>query len=283
VLSEEVDGMGISPIEYHPWKGERTAMNLRFYVIARSILRHKIRSTGVLVLLILGFLFAHTLQLIMIMVNPSGHERLEPSEMSFYLGGGMFAVFAMLLAAVVTSDLISEDLASSSFVLYFSRALKVRDYLVGKAAGALMVMSLLCLIPTFIVSFVSMATQTGSDYAYSFGVLVKTVLGGALLTVFFVPFGLMISCFTKRKSYAAVGTFMSFFVLAIVAGVFSQFSDAWVVVSPIDSLSILFKWFLEGELPSFVNGGALVTIVAALIIVPSAVVYYRLTRQVAGK
>ncbi len=273
--------MGISPIEYHPWKGERTATNLRFYVIARSILRHKIRSTGVLVLLILGFLFAHTLYLVMIILSP--HERLEPSDMSSYLGGGMFAVFAMLMAAVVTSDLVSEDLASSSFVLYFSRALRVRDYLVGKAVGALMVMSLLCLIPTFIVAFVSVVTQTGSDYAYSLGVLGKTVLGGALLTVFFVPFGLMISCFTKRKSYAAVGTFMSFFGLAIVAGVFNQFSDAWVVVSPIDSLSILFRWFLEGELPSFVNGGALVAIIAALMIVPAVVVYYRLTRQVAGR
>lgn len=273
--------MGISPIEYHPWKGERTALNLRFYVIARSILRHKIKSVGVLVLLVLGFLFAHTLYLILIILSP--HERLEPSDMSSYVGGGMFTVFAMLLAAVVTSDLISEDLASNSFVLYFSRALRVRDYLVGKAAGALFVMSLLCLFPPMLVAFISMATQTGDDYVYSLGVLCKTVLIGALVTVFFVPFGLMISCFTKRKSYAAVGTFMSFFVLAIVAGVFSQFSDAWVVVSPIDSLSILFEWFLEGDIPTYVDQAALVLIIAALMVVPATVVYYRLSRQVIGK
>jgi len=273
--------MGISPIEYHAWKGERTALNLRFYVIARSIFTHKIRSTGVIILLILGFLLAHTLYLILFILAP--HERLEAYDMSDYLGGGLFAVFAMLLAAVVTSDLISEDLASNSFVLYFSRALKIRDYLVGKAAGALLVMSLLCTFPPVLVAFISIATQTGDDYWYSFGILGKTALVGVLVTVFFVPFGLMISSFTKRKSYAAVGTFMSFFVLAIVAGIFSGFSEGWVVVSPIDSLSILFRWFFEGDVPSYVDRGALLMIVAALIIVPAAVVYFRLTRQVVGK
>ncbi|MBN1677717.1 MAG: ABC transporter permease subunit [Candidatus Thermoplasmatota archaeon] len=273
--------MGISPIEYHPWKGERIALNLRFYVIARSILRHKIRSAGVLVLLILGFLLAHTLYLIMFILSP--HERLEPTDMSSYLGSGMFTVFAMLLAAVVTSDLISEDLASNSFVLYFARALKVRDYIMGKAVGALLVMSLLCLFPPILVAIVSMVTQTGDDYVYSLGVLCKTALIGALVTVFFVPFGLMVSCFTKRKSYAAVGTFMSFFVLAIVAGIFSQFSNAWTIVSPIDSLAILFRWFLEGKIPTYVDEVALVLIITFLMVVPAAVVYYRLTRQVIGK
>ena len=78
------------------------------------------------------------------------HEELKASDMSNYLGGGLFVIFSMLLAAIVTSDLISEDLASRSFVLYFSRALKVRDYLAGKAAGALLVMSLFCALPPVI-------------------------------------------------------------------------------------------------------------------------------------
>jgi ABC-type transport system involved in multi-copper enzyme maturation permease subunit len=203
--------------------------------------------------------------------------------MNSYLGGGLFVIFSMLLAAIVTSDLISEDLASSSFVLYFSRALKVRDYLAGKAAGALLVMSLFCALPPVIVAFVSLLTQTGNDYWHSLGVLGETVLVGGLVTLFFVPFGLMISSFTRRKSYAAVGTFMSFFVLAIVSTVFFEFDRGWRVISPIDSLSILFKWLFEGDIPNYINEGALLAIVASLIIVPAAVVYYRLTRQVVGK
>src|SRR5512137_1988500 len=171
--------MGISPIEYHAWKGERTAQNLRLYVIARSVFRHKIASLGVIVLLVLGFLFVHAFSLITIILIH--HESLEAYDMNSYLGGGLFVIFSMLLAAIVTSDLISEDLASSSFVLYFSRALKVRDYLAGKAAGALLVMSLFCALPPIIVAFVSIATQTGGDYLHSLGVLGETALVGAFV------------------------------------------------------------------------------------------------------
>jgi ABC-type transport system involved in multi-copper enzyme maturation permease subunit len=273
--------MGINPIEYHPWKGVRTAQNLRLYVIARSVIRHKIGSLGVIILLVIGFLLVHAFSLItIILVN---HEKLEASQMNSYLGGGLFVIFSMLLAAIVTSDLISEDIASSSFVLYFSRALKVRDYLAGKAAGALLVMSLFCALPPILVAFVSIATQTGGDYWHSLGILGETALVGALVTIFFVPFGMMISCFTRRKSYAAVGTFMSFFVLVVVAGLFSQFSRGWRVISPIDALAYLFSWFFGEPVPSYVDKGALGLIVASLIIVPAVVVYYRLTRQVVGK
>ena len=273
--------MGINPIEYHPWKGTRTAQNLRLYVIARSVFKHKTRATGVLVLLILGFLFVHVLSLIFIILVP--HERLEGRDMSTYLGNGAFVTFAMLLAAVVTSDLISEDLGSSSFVLYFSRALKIRHYLVGKAAGALLVMGLFCALPPVVIALVSLLTQTGDDYLHSFGVVGETALIGGLVTLFFVPFGLMISSFTRRKSYAAVGTFMSFFVLAIVSSLFTEFDMGWRVISPIDSLSTLSTWLFEGTIPSYINEGALLAIVASLIIVPAAVVYFRLSRQVVGK
>ncbi len=273
--------MGISPIEYHPWKGERTAQSSRLYVIARSVFRHKLGSIGVIVLLVLGFMFVHALNLLMVVLVP--HQGLNGSDMTAHLGNGAFAVFAMLLAAVVTSDLISEDLANSSFVLYFSRALKVRDYLAGKAAGALLLMSLFCAFPPVLLASVSIATQTGSDYWGSFVILAETALAGLLVTVFFVPFGLMISSFTSRKSYAAVGTFMSFFGLAVVSGIFSQFSQSWRVISPVNALSILFKWLFEGQVPSYVNQDALLTIIAALIIVPAGVVYYRLTRQVVGR
>jgi len=74
-LSEEAKKMGISPIEYHAWKGERTAQNLRLYVIARSVFRHKIRSLGVIILLVIGFLIVHAFSLITIILM--SHEELK--------------------------------------------------------------------------------------------------------------------------------------------------------------------------------------------------------------
>ncbi len=273
--------MGINPIEYRPWKGQRTAQNARFYVIARSILNHKIRSVGVIVLLALGFFLVHVMQILTTVFSP--HEGLEGDVMSSYMGDGILTVFAMLLAAVLTSDLISEDFANSSFVLYFSRAIKVRDYLIGKTGAALIVMGVLCAIPPVLVGIVSIATQTGDDYWHSAGILGRTVVAGTLVTVFFVPYGLMISSFTKRKSYAAVGTFMSFFALTLVSGIFSDFDPAWGVVSPVESLSYAIDWIFGFGLPTEIPGAGLAAFIAAFIVVPSVIVWMKIQRQVIGK
>ncbi|MDH3364541.1 MAG: ABC transporter permease [Thermoplasmata archaeon] len=275
--------MGISPIQYRPWKGARSAQNLRVYVILRSVFKHGLKSTGVKILLILGVFFVFSFQLTSVVFSP--HERLEADEMRSNLDAIVLGIFAVLLAAVVTSDLISEDLSSNSFVLYFSRALKARDYLAGKAVGALLIMSLMCAIPPLLIAVIGTVTQSGDDYWYSLKVIGRTALAGALATVFFVPYGIMMSSFTRRKSYAAVGTFMSFFVLTIIASVFSEFASApeWSVISPFDSLAFSFDWIFGVALEPGVDKGALAAFLALFIIVPAVVVYVKITRQAVGK
>ncbi|HIJ17523.1 MAG TPA: ABC transporter permease subunit [Thermoplasmata archaeon] len=273
--------MGINPIEYRAWKGVRSAQKSRLYVIANSVFRHKIRSFGVIALLGLGFLLLHAFQIIFSVIAP--HESLDAQTMYDYMGsGGTFAIFAILLAAVVTSDLISDDRANSSFVLYFSRAIKVRDYLAGKTSAALLIMSLLCAIPPVMVAIASIATQTGDDYSGSAEILGRTLAAGAVGTVFFVPYGLMMSSFTKRKSYAAIGTFMSFFVMTIVAEIFAGFDPAWRVISPADMISFSFSWIFGVEMPSYVDGWAVACLMTLFVTVPAIVVYVRVKRQVVG-
>jgi ABC-type transport system involved in multi-copper enzyme maturation permease subunit len=271
--------MGVNPIQYRPWKGERTALNLRVYVILKSIFRHGLKSMGVKILLIVAFLVVYTFGFVSVLF--SGQETLDAGEMSSNFNVAGLALFAMLLAAVITSDLISEDLSSKSFVLYFSRAIKTRDYLVGKAGGAILIMSLLCFLPPVLLAVVSILTQSGSDYWSSIKVLGSTVVAGALVTVFFVPYGLMLSSITKRRSYAAVGTFMSFSVLTIISEAFFGFDSAWSVISPAKSLSYAVDWIFG--LPIDVNGGAPFAFLASFIIVPALVLYWRVQRQAVGK
>ncbi|HIH01756.1 TPA: ABC transporter permease subunit [Thermoplasmata archaeon] len=193
------------------------------------------------------------------------------------------SLFAMLLVAVITSDLISEDLSNRSFVLYFSRAVRTRDYLIGKAGGAVIVMGLLCFLPPMLLAVVSILTQSGGDYWSSLKVLGSTIVAGALVTVFFVPFGLLMSSITRRRSYAAVGTFMSFFVLTIISGAFSEFDRAWRVISPAESLSFAVDRIFGQNLPSYIDGGALFLFLALFILVPSFVVYWRVHSQAVGR
>jgi ABC-type transport system involved in multi-copper enzyme maturation permease subunit len=273
--------MGINPIQYRAWKGERTALNLRVYVILKSIFRHGLKSVGVKALLIVAFLLVYAFQFVSLMLF--GHETLDAEEMNSNFNAAGLALFAMLLAAVITSDLISEDLSNRSFVLYFSRAVKTRDYLIGKAGGAILIMSLLCFLPPVLLAVASILTQSSGDYWSSTKVLGSTVAAGALATVLFVPFGLMISSITRRRSYAAVGTFMSFFVLTIISGLFFDFDSVWSVVSPTGSLSSAVGWMYGQDLPTGISGGALFAIIASWTIFPTVVLYWRVHRQAVGR
>jgi ABC-type transport system involved in multi-copper enzyme maturation permease subunit len=276
-----VPGTGINPIQYRPWKGERTALNLRVYVILRSVFRHAVKSTGVKVLLIVAFLLIYAFQFASVILF--GHDTLDAGTMSGDFNAYGLALFAMLLTAVITSDLISEDLSNRSFILYFSRAIKTRDYLLGKAGGATLIMGLLCFLPPVLLAIVSILTQSGSDYWSSLKVLGSTILAGVFVTLFFVPYGLMMSSLTRRRSYAAVGTFMSFFVLTIISSAFSEFDRAWRVISPADSLSFAVDWIYGQDLPSFVSGGALFAVLASFMVVPTIVLYWVVQRQAVGR
>ena len=56
--------MGIRAIEYRPWKGDRTPPNQRWLVISKHMFQKNIRAKAVIVLLILGMMFAHVFPII---------------------------------------------------------------------------------------------------------------------------------------------------------------------------------------------------------------------------
>ncbi len=144
-------------------------------------------------------------------------ERNDFSNPGGYLTSGMFIIFAMLLAAIICADIISSDLANASFVLYFSRPVRALDYLLGQFVGLMWVMWVFCLIPPIAYVLVMMGTQTGDAYSGGLKILGLTVLAGLVTAIYFLPYGLMISSFTKSKAYAGIGIFMSFFVLIIIS------------------------------------------------------------------
>jgi ABC-type transport system involved in multi-copper enzyme maturation permease subunit len=200
-----------------------------------------------------------------------------------YLKNGIFVIFTMLLAAIICSDIISDDLANSSFVLYFSRPTRAIDYLVGKFMGLAWVMSIFCLIPPILYVLVMLGTQTGSDYTGGLKILGKTILIGIFTSVFFLPYGLMVSSFTNRKAYAGVSIFVSFFVLTIISAMFAGFNNTWNLISPINMLLYTYDLSFGRSLEFGLETYQLVTAILAIIIIPLIVVFIRLQRKGAGK
>ncbi|UCC92876.1 MAG: ABC transporter permease subunit [Thermoplasmata archaeon] len=200
-----------------------------------------------------------------------------------YLTSPLFIIFTMLLAAIICADIIAADLADSSFVLYFSRHVRSLDYLLGKFVGLLWVMWLFCLIPPIAYVLVMMGTQTGDDFSGGLTILGKTIIAGLITAIYFLPYGLMISSFTKSKAYAGIGIFMSFFVLSIVAEIFSGNSDYWTLIDPFQLLYHMFKIMFNGTIPDDITSGMVAGAILAFTVIPMAVVIFWIQRKGAGK
>ncbi len=215
-------------------------------------------------------------------------EYEEEPEIDFtggegYLTSPIFIIFTMLLAAIICADIIAADLADSSFVLYFSRPVRALDYLLGKFVGLVWVMWLFCLIPPIAYVLVMMGTQIGDDFSGGLTILGKTVVAGLITAIYFLPYGLMISSFTKSKAYAGIGIFMSFFVLSIVAEIFSDSSDMWSLIDPFQLLYHMYKIMFNGSIPDDISSGMVAGAILAFTVIPMTVVVLWIQRKGAGK
>jgi len=273
--------MGLDPIGYKPWDGERTEHQRRFLVVAESIVRHKLRTRSFIALLVLGTILVHVFPLILYSLFP--HRALEGEVMRDYLGDGLYFIFEVILVALVCSDLISEDMRSNSFILYVSRAMGVKGYLLGKWLGAMVTVGLFTLLPPLAVSIAIMATQSGPDYLGSLAVVGQTVLAGVWSAVLLVPAGLAVSSLTKKKTDAAEAAFMLFFGLMIVSGIFSEMSSDWTLLNPSELLYQSHTVLYGLELSEDVNAWLLASLAFLLTVPPMSLVYYRIMRKEAGK
>jgi ABC-type transport system involved in multi-copper enzyme maturation permease subunit len=400
--------LGVSRIEYRPWKGDRTDPNWRFLVIARYVFLKNMKAKAVIAILIIGILLAHMFPIISALLFP--HEEVTDADMignrwtqpprgeesyttsgslqltlfdgrlrvngdfviegnltimghlsmdSGTLGGNgtitgpdmvpdgfvysngpvelqgivifangiitgtgfiqgdvqlngsgvlsgeavedqaspdsgvtgsdgyltwfIFLLFTMLLAAIICAEIISDDLADSSFVLYFSRPVRTFDYLAGKAIGLSLVMGIYCLLLPLIFVMVMIGTQTGSDYGNGLRILGLTVVAGIVTSLFFLPYGLMISSLTKRKAYAGVGIFMTFFVLTLIGGIFSTFDDTWMLIDPFSVLTSFFVLLFGGYIDPSITGPEVAASMLVFTVIPMVVVYLWVERMGAGK
>lgn len=271
--------MGIDPIRYKPWSGERTGTLDRVFIIAKTFFLQKLKSKWVMAFLILALLLMFVFNIIFNAFMP--HETLDALTMANQMSG--LFIFSILLAAMICSDSIAEDLRSNSFVLYFSRAMKTESYLAGKMGGAFLTLSIYSFIPPIIMALVIMGTQSSSSYGSSLGVLGYTVIAGFVATIFFLPLSVLISSMTTRKSYAAVGTFMVFFILTIIGAIFREFDTNWQLLDPGNVLSVFYDWLYGLGIPTDIDGGLFAVMFSGFIIIPMALLYLRIHMKAVGK
>ncbi len=140
----------------------------------------------------------------------------------FYVPAMNLAIlfFVTLMASVVGSALIADDLNSMALTLYLSRPITHADYLIGKAAILAPLISMIAVLPLVLTPFVAALLGLFS-WTIALEAIGLSVLLGFLFTAFYTSLTLLLSSLTRRKSYAAAGVFAVTFGLTIPAGILS--------------------------------------------------------------
>ncbi len=109
------------------------------------------------------------------------------------------------------------------------------------------------------------------------------MLAAVLTTIFFVPMGMMLSSLTTKRTYAAVGIFMFFFTMTIVAGIFSESDINWQLLGPGNLLNFWYDVIFGEPLPEGLSSAGMAIMTFILLVPPLIVTYWRILSKGVGK
>lgn len=141
-----------------------------------------------------------------LMVDP---ESVRPAAWSMafhYFFSVTQSIFMILVVAIVGPALISQDVRSKAFLLYFSKPITRWEYVAGKAATVLFFIALLTLFPALILYGVSIVFSP--SLAALFQTIETTVRILGVFLVIAVPSTLIVLCFSsmaRDPRYPAFG------------------------------------------------------------------------------
>ncbi len=200
----------------------------------------------------------------------------------------LLATILLVFAAATAPEMLCDDRRQRVLPLYFSRAIGKGDYLLAKVGALGILMSTIALLPAVLL-FLGVTFLADSPVSYFFNHIadiLRILVNGSLLSLFFAAIGLLIASFTDRKSIAAavyIGTVV--LVSGFVAALFDAIKSDWhryiALLSPTVVPQALTSWIfgtkLGGDSAAATAhlAGPLYLISVAVVVLVSSFVMYR--------
>jgi ABC-2 type transport system permease protein len=210
--------MSIHRHGYRPYSGPRTSTRARFLVPARFALLELFTSrmlVSFLVLSVVPFLVAAAL--IYVSHSPASRALLGAMPAldigrAFFLSSlTLHGFLAFVLAAWVGPGLVAPDLANGALPLFLSRPLSRAEYVLGKMAVLLGLLSLVTWIPNLIL-FVLQASLEDGWFAANRRVAAGILLGSWIWIAVLSLLALALSAWVRRRAAGGLLMFAVFFV-----------------------------------------------------------------------
>lgn len=213
---------------YRKYQARASLHQVRFWPITREALRIILAKRAFLGLLIAAFVpFLFRVGQVWIFTQFPETGRILPVDGRLF---GEFLnqqiVFTVLLSVFGGAGLIANDLRTGAILVYLSRPLTRRDYVLGKL-GVLMALNLaVTLAPGLLLYLVALALAPGQFAKWELFWIAPAIVGHALLIALSVSLlVLAVSALSRSTRVAALGFVGLFAGLEIVRGVLANIAD----------------------------------------------------------
>jgi ABC-type transport system involved in multi-copper enzyme maturation permease subunit len=241
--------MPIYDAAYRRYQARAPLLAWRFWPIARQALRQILLRRMLIVLVILSwlpFLFA-TVALFVVARMPelSALLAIEARHFGSFLAWQTY--FALLLTLFGGAGLVANDLNSGGMLVYLSRAISRRDYVVGKLAAVAALNLCVTLAPAALLYVIAATLLPQRLLRWELAWIGPAILAYSLLVALFVSVtALALSSLTRRVWIAGISLFATLMGLDLAQVVLTTTLDldAAVLLSPLGALRIVASaWF----------------------------------------
>jgi ABC-2 type transport system permease protein len=200
---------------YYSWDGELKSTGIRwlpmfFYGIKTAFKKRFAKVVFSFTLspffIFLGALYVSTRPELKMMKELVRLLNNEAEFFNSFLTNGYSLFWLIVLAVFFGAELISRDIKTNSFPLYFSRPLDRKDYIFGKLSIILFYFLLFTLVPVVLL-YIFKIIFTG-DLGIDFRVLGASLILPILVAFYITSITLMISSFTGNTRYARIIVFL---------------------------------------------------------------------------
>src|SRR5579871_2248516 len=220
--------MAVYKKTYRPYEGPLTASWSRFLVIRRYAFEDLRRSRFLTIFYLASFIYPLICALIiwvehnasaLKLLNLEQASRLIGVDAGFYMTLlGWQSMMALFLAAFIGPGLVSPDLTNNALSLYLSRPFSRTEYVVGKLAVLLTLLSLMTWVPGLLL-YALQSYLEGWDWAAAHTRIASgTFLGAGIWILLIALLALALSAWVKWRPAAGALLFGVFFVAAGFGG-----------------------------------------------------------------
>lgn len=192
-------------------------------------------------------------------------------------------VFLLIpMIGLIAPPLISQDIRSRGFLLYFSRPLSQTQYLIGKAAAVMLYLATITVMPGMVLYFTGVLLSPDlSIVLYTWDLPLRLVAVSAMIMVPCTLLSLMFSSVTTESRYAAFAWYAVWIFGAVtyvaVLPIVGPGGNAMIQsLSLVHLFSDIAGWMLEvdGDIPDIEVRFAVLTVIS---VVSLAILYRRIS------